>query len=157
MKVSLYCPECFERIELPPPGESGSGEVRCRNGHPPLAYTHAEGVHEGRAVEKCSHCGKTAFFSQRDFDQRLGCLVIGIGIFSALLASWRMGGIYFVPVLLLVVAVDLVVARSVGHVVICYRCDAEYRGVPGAARVKPYDPHVAERDAEVKTVRRMNP
>ena len=37
----------------------------------------------------------------------------------------------------------------------CYRCDAEYREVPVNSHHKGYDPHVAERYAEKKTIRRM--
>ena len=40
-------------------------------------------------------------------------------------------------------------------VTICYRCDAEYRDVPVNPHHKGYDPHVAERYAERKTLRRM--
>lgn len=61
------------------------------------------------------------------------------------------------PVLLFVAAVDLVLQRRVAPVVICYRCNTEYRGAADAAGTRPYDPHVAERFADVKTVRRMNP
>ena len=46
-------------------------------------------------------------------------------------------------------------ATRVRAVTICYRCDAEYRDVAPNPRHRGYDPHVAERDAEVKTVRRM--
>ena len=111
----------------------------------------------GSSVDRCSGCGKTALYSQKDFDQRLGCLLLGAGACTALAASWRFGGVWFVPVLLVFVAADRWLARRVGEVVICYRCDAEYRDVPDVARYRPYDPHVAERDAELKTMRRMRP
>jgi hypothetical protein len=108
-------------------------------------------------VDACSRCSSTALFSQKDFDQRLGCAILAAGAAVALAVSWRFGGIWFVPVLLAVAAVDLVLARRVAPVVICYQCNTEYRGVADAAGTRPYDPHVAERFADVKTVRRMNP
>ena len=51
--------------------------------------------------------------------------------------------------------VDWIVAARIRPVTICYRCDAEYRDLPVHPRHKGYDPHVAERYAEEKTVRRM--
>jgi hypothetical protein len=73
----------------------------------------------------------------------------------ALLVGWRFGWIWFTPVLLATVAVDWIVATRIRPVTICYRCDAEYRDIPLNPRHRDYDPHVAERYAEKKTVRRM--
>ena len=157
MRVSVYCSECFARIELPPPREAPSGSVACPSEHSSISFSHSEAVKAGSRVDVCSRCSSSALFSQKDFDQRLGCAILAAGAAVALLVSWRFGGVWFVPVLLLVAAADLVLARRVAPVVICYRCDAEYRGVVDGGGTRPYDPHVAERFAAVKTVRRMNP
>ena len=111
----------------------------------------------GERVDLCSRCGTTAFYVQKDFDQRLGCAILAAGAAVALGVSWRFGGIWFVPALLVVAAADLVLAWRVKPVVICYRCDTEYRDVPDPTSVRAYDPHIAERFVETKTVRRMNP
>ena len=157
MRVSVYCSECLARIELPPPQETLSGSVSCPSKHSSISFSHSEAVKSGSVVDVCSRCSSSALFSQKDFDQRLGCAILAAGAAVALGVSWRFGGIWFVPVLLLVAAADLVLARRVAPVVICYRCDTEYRGVANAGGTRPYDPHVAERFAAVKTVRRMNP
>jgi hypothetical protein len=111
----------------------------------------------GSRVDVCSRCGTTAFYVQKDFDQRVGCAILAAGAALALGASWRFGGIWFVPVLLAFAAADLVLARRIKPVVICYRCDTEYRDIEDAAAVRAWDPHVAERFADTKTVRRMIP
>jgi hypothetical protein len=157
VRVSVYCSECLARVELPPPQETVSGSVSCPSKHPSISFSHSQAVKEESRVDACSRCSSTALFSQKDFDQRLGCAILAAGAAAALAVSWRFGGIWFVPVLLAVAAVDLVVARRVAPVVICYRCDTEYRGVADVSAVRAYDPHVAERFADVKTVRRMNP
>jgi hypothetical protein len=108
-------------------------------------------------VDVCSRCSSSALFVQKDFDQRLGCAILAAGAVVALALSWRFGGIWFVPALLVVAAADVVLARRVKPVVICYQCDTEYREVPDLSASRAYDPHVAERFAETKTVRRMNP
>ena len=157
MRVSVYCGACLARLPLPDPAGDEAGSIGCANAHEPVSYAHSESVRAGRRVDACSRCGATAFFVQRDFDQRVGCAILAGGAALALVVSWRFGGVWFVPVLLAFAAADLVVARRVGAVVICYRCDTEYRDVPEPGTYKPYDPHVAERHAELKTVRRMNP
>ena len=157
MRVSVYCSECFARIELPPPQEAPTGSVSCPSQHPPVSFSHSEAVRAGLRVDVCSRCSSSALFVQKDFDQRLGCAILALGAAVALGVSWRFGGIWFVPVLLAVAAADLVLARRVAPVVICYQCDTEYRGVADSSAARAWDPHVAERFAEVKTVRRMNP
>ncbi len=159
MRVAVYCTDCMEKIELPPPSTQASGEASCSSSSKKslIAFSHSDAVCGEERVDRCSRCSSTAFYVQKDFDQRLGCAILALGAVLALLAAWRFGGMWLVPVLLAFAAIDFVVARRVPPVVICYRCDTEYRDVPGAAGYKAYDPHVAERDAEVKTVRAMNP
>jgi hypothetical protein len=157
MRVSVYCSECLARIELPAPLDAPSGSVSCPSKHSSIAFSHSDAVRGKERVDVCSRCSSTALFTQKDFDQRLGCVILVAGAALALGVSWRFGGIWFVPVLLVVAAADLVLARRVKPVVICYRCDTEYRDAPDASSVRAYDPHVAERFAEAKTVRRMNP
>jgi hypothetical protein len=108
-------------------------------------------------VDRCGFCGNRAFFVQRDFDQRIGCAVMAASLALALAVGWKFGWIYFTPVLLATVLIDWILAFRVGPVTICYRCDAEYRDVAANPRHKPYDPHIAERYAELKTLRRMSP
>jgi hypothetical protein len=149
----------MSRIALPPPSDRAAGDVECSSPfkHSSISFSHSPVVLLGQRVDVCSRCASTAFFSQKDFDQRLGCAILGAGALVALGASWRFGGVWFVPVLLSVAALDFILARRVGAVVICYRCDTEYRGVSDPASFRAYDPHVAERFAELKTIRRMNP
>jgi hypothetical protein len=149
----------MERIPLPPPSTQAAGEVSCSSlsKKSSIAFSHSPSVCRAERVDSCSRCKSTAFYVQKDFDQRLGCAILALGAALALLAAWKLGGVWLVPVLLAFAAFDFFLARRVPPVVICYRCDTEYRDVPDAGSYKPYDPHVAERDAEVKTVRAMNP
>jgi hypothetical protein len=114
-----------------------------------------DGVLGPAGVERCAFCGGRVFFLQKDFDQRLGCLFMGVSLALALFVGWKAGWIWFTPVLLATVVVDWIVAARIKPVTICYRCDAEYREIPLNRRHRGYDPHIAERYAETKTVRRM--
>jgi hypothetical protein len=149
VRARRYCPNCLESREH---ATSDGGEFSCaRCG---AAYAVRFDGSEG-PIQRCAFCGNRAFFIQKDFDQRLGCLLMGISLGLALLAGWKLGWIWFTPVLLASVVVDWIVARRIGAVTICYRCDAEYRDLPMNPRHRGYDPHVAERYAATKTVRRM--
>jgi DNA-directed RNA polymerase subunit RPC12/RpoP len=151
MRARHYCAECLTaRVHT----EADSGAFSCSKcGRSYEASWDGAVAPEG--VERCAFCGNRVFFLQKDFDQRLGCLVMGLSLAAALFVGWKFGWIWFTPVLLATVLVDWIVATRIRPVTICYRCDAEYRDLPAHPRHKGYDPHIAERYAETKTVRRM--
>ena len=151
MQARYYCPDCLAAREH---AAADSGDFLCGKCGRPYTASLAETL-GGSGVERCGFCGNRAFFLQKDFDQRLGCLFLALSLALALGVGWRFGWIWFTPVLLATVVVDWIVALRVRPVTICYRCDAEYRDVALHPRHRGYDPHVAERYAERKTVRRM--
>jgi len=134
-------------------GETDSGAYPCAGCG--RAYQVRSGVVGAAGVERCAFCGNRSFFLQKDFDQRIGCLIMGASLALALWVGWKFGWIWFTPVLLATVVVDWIVAARIQPVTICYRCDGEYREVPIHPRHRGYDPHIAERYAATKTVRRM--
>lgn len=151
MRARHYCPDCLTARDH---GPDDSGKFSC--GVCGREYAAGfEGSSPAGPIERCVFCGNSAFFLQKDFDQRLGCLFIAVSLGVALFVGWKFGWIWFTPVLLATVLVDWIVAQRIRPVTICYRCDAEYRDLPLNARHRGYDPHVAERYAETKTVRRM--
>lgn len=151
MRARHYCADCLAWREH---GAADSGDFACEKCG--KAYSaRCDTALDAEGVAQCAFCGGHAFFLQKDFDQRLGCLIMAVSLGLALFVGWRFGWIWFTPALLASVVVDWIVAAKVKPVTICYRCDAEYRDVPIHPRQKGYDPHVAERYAETKTVRRM--
>ena len=150
MRIRFYCPDCLTARDHAP---SDSGPFTCAKCGRPYEAVFAGVLGEG--VEQCAFCGNRVFFLQKDFDQRLGCLIMGASLAIALFVGWKAGWIWFTPVLLVSVVIDWIVAARIRPVTICYRCDAEYRDVPTNPNHKGYDPHIAERFGERKTLRRM--
>jgi hypothetical protein len=146
-----YCPDCLTSRDH---AEGESGAFSCAKCGKPYEAAVA-GAAGPTGVERCAFCGNRAFFLQKDFDQRLGCLLLAVSLALALFVGWKLGWIWFTPVLLATVLVDWIVAARIRPVTICYRCDAEYREAPLNPRHRGYDPHIAERYAATKTVRRM--
>ena len=151
MRVRYYCPDCLTARDLT---DKESGDFACSRCARPFSARLQVPAGPG-GLERCGLCGNRAFFTQKDFDQRLGCLAMAVSLALAVFIGWRFGWIWFTPVLLATVLVDWAIASRIGTVTICYRCDAEYRDVGKNPRHRAYDPHIAERYAEVKTVRRM--
>ncbi|MGH9443828.1 MAG: hypothetical protein ACRD16_16305 [Thermoanaerobaculia bacterium] len=154
MRIRRYCSGCLRRVDLTQALTASGACLKCGL---PWRLDPSPAELSTNRVDRCGFCGNRAFFVQRDFDQRIGCAIMAASLALAFVVGWKYGWIYFTPVLLATVLVDWVLAWRIGPVTICYRCDAEYRDVEANPRHKPYDPHVAERYAQVKTVRRMVP
>ena len=151
MRVRYYCGECLTARDFASPFPE-AGEHACAQCGRKFHWDF--GASTG-ADFPCAFCGNRAFFLQKDFDQRLGCLIMAASLAGALVVGWRVGWIWFTPVLLATVLIDWIVAARIRPLAICYRCDAEYRDLADPSHYKAYDPHIAERYAETKTVRRM--
>jgi len=126
MRARFYCADCLTSRDFEAPE---TGAFACAKCAKPFTADFA-GAEASEGIERCVFCGNHAFFLQKDFDQRLGCLIMAVSLGLALLAGWRFGWIYFTPVLLASVLVDWIVAARIRPVTICYRCDAEYRELP---------------------------
>ena len=101
----LACPACGGEIELP------------------------DGAVAGERVRRCLACPSHDLYMRKDFPQRLGVLLVGIGIVGSSIAwhyaslSWTFG------ILFATALADLLLFMLVGSALMCYRCGAQYRGV----------------------------
>jgi hypothetical protein len=134
MTVQFLCPECEQtavlRIPLAPePWKCG----KCGGGFTPQALTMAG---QAGALKRCAICAGERFYTQRDFNQRIGCLIAGIG---AALSPFTYG-----ISLLACLALDAGLYFLLSQATLCYRCGAIYRGVPPNPNHGPFDLHVAE-------------
>jgi hypothetical protein len=125
-------------MALPLPLAPGPWKCPACGGEIP---TYAPGrIAEGEPLSRCAVCGGERFFVQRDFNQRIGCLVVVVG---AALSPFTYG-----ISLLVCLAIDLIIYLMVREVTLCYRCSAIYRGVARDPRHGAFDLHVADLDRE---------
>ena len=79
----------------------------------------------------CPKCGCRDLFIRKDFPQKTGLLVIVVAGLTFLVLAARRGTFYLgVWVLVSAAAVDALLYVFVPKVTVCYRCRAEFRGVP---------------------------
>ena len=88
-----------------------------------------EGAVVGDRVQRCLACPSTDLFVRKDFPQRLGVLLVAIGIIGSSIA-WHYGNLWWTFGILFATALaDVVLYLVVGDALMCYRCGALYRGV----------------------------
>lgn len=138
MNVRLACPVCDSpaRVRL-----TGSVAWRCD------ACDHCLQL-EARSqapLEVCAVCGSRELYKKKDFPHTLGMAILIV----ACLASFVTYGWYekwLTWAILIGTAVfDGLLYLWVGDVVVCYRCEAQYRKFVPSPTHKPFDLGIAER------------
>ncbi|HMC81771.1 MAG TPA: hypothetical protein VKL61_00895 [Candidatus Polarisedimenticolia bacterium] len=133
MTVQFHCPRCerLETIAIP----LSAGSWCCPGCREEVPTFNPWNLTEDRRLGRCALCGGERFYTQRDFNQRIGCLVAGLG---AALSPFTYG-----LSLLVCLAIDLGLYFLLKQATVCYRCGAVYRGIPIDPHHKAFDLHVA--------------
>lgn len=85
-------------------------------------------------LERCPICTCRQFYTDKDFNQIVGFLIMGIGI---ILVPKTYG--LSLPVFALI---DWLIYRKVQKLIACYRCGAEFRGFINSKGFKPFIHHI---------------
>lgn len=127
--VAFACTACGKPVE-------GALTVQTRHlvcagcAHPtPLAG--APQVAARGRVDECPVCGSKDLYAQRDFNRRLGLALAAVGLLLGPFTSWIS--------VLVAVGADAVLYALVPSVVICYACNAQYRGVAKDERPEGFE------------------
>jgi hypothetical protein len=87
-----------------------------------------------QVFDRCPICTCRQFYTDKDFNQVIGFIIMGIGI-------------VFVPLtyglsLPVFAFIDWLIYKRVPKLVACYRCGSEFRGFPIPERLKPFMHHI---------------
>jgi hypothetical protein len=89
------------------------------------------GTIEPDGLRRCVICPSTELFVRKDFSQSLGVAIVVVGFaLSSVFWYYRMP-LWTYGVLFATALIDVVLYLTVGDLLQCYRCHAQYRGVPG--------------------------
>ena len=103
--TSVSCPHCQQQITFP------------------------VGAIEGQCVRRCLVCPSHDLYVRKDFPQRLGVLLVAIGIIGSSVAWYYASLGWTFGILFATALADLLLFTLVGNSLMCYRCGAQYRGV----------------------------
>ena len=119
--VSLQCSGCQAQRDLPQP-QFDKGYLR-----------------------HCLACPSTELFIRKDFSQRLGVAIVAVGfIVSTICWAYHLI-IASYAVLFATALIDVVLYVTMGNVLECYRCHAQYRGLPNFEAYEQFDLEAYER------------
>jgi hypothetical protein len=127
MQVAYSCPHCENTnwVEVGPE----TIEVACAHCEQKLRIP--PGAFDGGRVNRCLACPSTDLFIRKDFPQRLGVLIVTVGLLASCVA-WAYSQLYLTFAILFATAlIDVVLYVVIPDALMCYRCGAMYRGAVG--------------------------
>lgn len=129
MKTTLVCPNCHRRHNqvLVWPLKS----MTCSHCQTDLFKNATEAFLQQGRFNQCPVCGAAHLYRRKDFDQRLGILLVVIGV---TLAYFTYG-----LSLLAVTLIDFLLFRRTKEVGICYQCKSEFRDSLAVEDLEPFD------------------
>lgn len=125
MNVTFACPHCDAASRSDFSAETS--ELECSHCHRRLALP--QDAVDGRKVCRCLVCPSTDLYVRKDFPQRIGVALVGIGIVGSSIAWFYSDLMWTFGILFATALVDVLLYAWVGDALMCYRCDAQYRGV----------------------------
>lgn len=139
MNISFVCPVCErpDRVVWP-----GTAQWQCPSCDHALAI--APEISASR-VETCGVCGNHELYKKKDFPHWLGMGILTaacLGFMAAQAFYWK----WVAWTILIGSAIfDGLLYLTVRDAIVCYRCGAHYRGLPGNSRHTPFELGTAER------------
>lgn len=137
--LRLECPNCKQTVEARDLSSREHTELQCECGW-------KETIEGGtEQLDRCPVCKTDEMYIQKDFPERVGVILVVIGLAGATIAwaydSWfGTFGILFGSF-----AVDWVLFYTRKDVTVCYRCLAQFRNLPRNPKHEPFDLAVGEK------------
>jgi predicted RNA-binding Zn-ribbon protein involved in translation (DUF1610 family) len=123
--IQFKCRTCDAEISTPP---EDATEVVCPSCKKEQPVRIPATLRESRNIQTCISCGHSDFYVQKDFNRRLGVVIVAIGVLASTYFFERRQPFYAMASLVVTALIDLVIYSVVGLVSVCYSCHAVYRG-----------------------------
>ncbi len=134
MTVTLTCPSCGSGIHVYPSAGAKVADCDVCKHQVPVNFTQE---HERGVVKECPCCSRKDFYSQKDFNRKIGVILF---IVAAILSIWTYG-----ISLIVLYLFDLLLFRKLGNVVVCYKCQTIFRRAANASEVRGFDHEMNDR------------
>jgi hypothetical protein len=139
VNVTFACPVCERtaRLELPAPVP---WQCPSCDELPQLADQP-----QCDALSACCICNNAELYKKKDFPHWLGMTILAVACLGSIIPYWLYHQWLTWTILIGSAVIDGLLYLWVGDVVVCYRCQAQYRGLQASAQHKPYELGTAER------------
>jgi hypothetical protein len=152
MEITFRCSQCDQIVQVEFDAAGGLACPNCAAQWPTGKVEFSTG-----RLSRCLVCPSTELFVRKDFSQRLGVAIVVAGfLISSVFWYYRMP-LWTYGVLFATALIDVVLYLTVGNVLQCYRCHAQYRGLPGLEHHQPFnlETHEKHRQQRIRLEREV--
>jgi hypothetical protein len=141
LNIAFACPKCDQTTQVAFTPQTA--ELHCA--HCDYELPSPEGAMQDGKLTRCLCCASEELFVRKDFSQRLGIAIIVVGFIIATIfwANYMHVATYIT--LFATALLDLALYFLVGNLLECYRCHAQYRGLPELEQYAPFSLEVHEK------------
>ena len=141
MTITFACPTCQSAVNLP--FSEGTTGIECRTCGASVKVT--QDAVRGQELKKCLVCPSMELFVRKDFPQRVGVAIVGLGLAASCVAWYYHMILTTFGILLASALLDVGLYVLTGDLLECYRCHAQYRGVANLTSGDPFDLEIHEK------------
>jgi hypothetical protein len=132
LNIAFACPKCDQTTQVG--FTPTTAELPCA--HCGYVLPPTSGALQDDKLTRCLCCGSEELFVRKDFSQRLGITIIVVGLIVSTIFWWNYMRMATYATLFATALLDLALYFIVGNLLECYRCHAQYRGLP---QLEQYD------------------
>lgn len=137
MNIAFLCPGCQKVGEVSEIDPQTVSEMKCPHCER-VWETPRDAFVEG-SLRRCLVCPSGELYVRKDFSQTLGITIIAIGFIVASVFWYLRWPLATYGVLFATALLDVILYFAVGNVLQCYRCQSQYRGLPGLEHYDAFD------------------
>lgn len=142
MNVTFPCPAC-EKTAVTPVDQPG--DWQCPSCDHRLRVGAAE-----KALPVCVICGNPELYKRKDFPHWLGMTILIVAVVLSTVTYYAYEKWWSWSFLIGSALIDGGLYLLVGDVIVCYRCQAHYRGFTSSDAHKPFEITIGERYRQEK-------
>lgn len=103
--------------------------------------SHVDGI-----LQDCPGCQRKDFYSQKDFNRKLGVIFFVLAAIISTIMLWvGLGPEWYLSTFIVLYAVDFLLFRRLNQIAICYNCEAIFRNVQNIGEIPGYNHEMHDR------------
>ena len=139
MDIRFRCPECRHLNQCEAIAVSDWQCPACEH------RSRLAGAPADQSLRTCAVCANADLYRKKDFPHWLGMTILAVACLGSIIPYWLYHQWLTWTILIGSAFIDGLLYLWVGDVVVCYRCQAQYRGLQASTEHKPYELGTAER------------
>jgi hypothetical protein len=143
MTVQFTCKNCGSGIHVYP--EASAHKIQCDvcNVEQAVKFDH---YHEEGYLKDCPGCERKDFYSQKDFNRKLGVMLFVLAaVVSTIMLYYGINPLWYLSTFIVLYALDFVLFRRLKQIAICYKCQTVFRNVKNIEEIPGFNHEMNDR------------